>query len=120
MENVAASNDDPERAAAMALNIDALIEAQIRAARERGAFDDLPGRGKPLELEDLSHLSPEQRMEALLLRTCGELSPEGALLRQISELRRQLETCESPERRDSILADMRAKALEVAKTWRRR
>ena len=104
----------------MALEVDVLLEAQIREARERGVFDDLPGRGKPLELEDLSHLSPEQRMEALLLRTFGELSPEAALLREIGALRQQLTSCESEEARERILTDMRAKALEVAKTWRRK
>lgn len=28
--------------------IDALVEAQIRAAAERGEFDNLPGAGKPI------------------------------------------------------------------------
>ena len=31
---------------------DDLVERKIRAARERGDFDDLPGRGRPLRLED--------------------------------------------------------------------
>ena len=29
------------------------VEAQIRAAQERGDFDDLPGKGKPLDLPEV-------------------------------------------------------------------
>ena len=28
------------------------VERQIREARERGEFDDLPGKGEPLDLSD--------------------------------------------------------------------
>ncbi|MFQ5539397.1 MAG: DUF1992 domain-containing protein, partial [Candidatus Binatia bacterium] len=31
-----------------------VVEEKIRDAQETGAFDNLPGKGKPLELEDLS------------------------------------------------------------------
>jgi len=32
------------------------VERQIREARERGDFDDLPGRGRPLDLRDTGEL----------------------------------------------------------------
>lgn len=97
-----------------------LLEAQIRAARERGAFDDLPGHGKPLDLDDLAGLTPEQRFEALLLRTCGEVSPEVALLREIRARREAIARCDSPEERERLRVELRAKAFELSKTWRRR
>ena len=35
---------------------ESLVERQIREARERGDFDDLPGRGRPLDLSDTDEL----------------------------------------------------------------
>jgi len=35
-----------------------LAEERIREAQREGAFDNLPGKGKPLVLEDLSTVSP--------------------------------------------------------------
>lgn len=34
--------------------VDIIAEKRIREAAERGELDDLPGKGEPLELEDLS------------------------------------------------------------------
>lgn len=38
---------------------DDLIERRIEEARRQGAFDDLPGSGRPLELDD-DRLVPEE------------------------------------------------------------
>jgi hypothetical protein len=38
------------------LMAESLVERQIREARERGDFDDLPGRGRPLDLSDTDEL----------------------------------------------------------------
>lgn len=42
------------------LALDALVEQRIREAQARGKFDNLPGVGTPLELED-DALVPEDR-----------------------------------------------------------
>jgi hypothetical protein len=38
-----------------------------------GCFDRLPGRGRPLALEDLSHLAPEMRLAYIILKNSGFL-----------------------------------------------
>jgi DnaJ homologue, subfamily C, member 28, conserved domain len=53
-----------------------LAESKIRAAMAQGEFDDLPGHGKPLQLEDLSRVPAELRMGFKLLRNAGFLPPE--------------------------------------------
>ena len=53
-----------------------LAESKIRAAIARGEFDDLPGSGKPLQLEDLSRVPANLRMGYKLLRNAGCLPPE--------------------------------------------
>lgn len=43
-------------------------EEKIREAMKNGEFDELPGFGKPLELEDVSHIPEELRIGYLLLK----------------------------------------------------
>ena len=95
-----------------------LLEAQIREARARGAFDDLPGRGKPLPPDDLAGLTPEQRFDALLLRSCGEAAPAVALLREIRAAQAQLAACATESERDTLRAVLREKAAEVSRLVR--
>ena len=51
--------------------IQSIAERRIEESMAKGDFDDLPGRGKPLELEDDSHVPPELRMAYQVLRNAG-------------------------------------------------
>jgi hypothetical protein len=98
----------------MGNGIDRIVEARIREARERGDLDDLPGHGKPLNLDDLNGLTAEQRFEALLLRSCGELAPEVALTREIRAFRERLASCESEAERARLREALQNKAAELS------
>ena len=51
------------------IDISAIIaERKIQEAMQNGDFDHLPGVGKPLVIEDLSHLPPEVRMTYIILK----------------------------------------------------
>lgn len=80
--------------------IDQQVEQQIARALERGDFEDLPGAGKPLQLEDLSHLPPELRTAYLLLKGGDFLPPEVTLRREIRDVEGLLcQSCSDSERR---------------------
>ena len=64
-----------------------LAERRIRAAQEEGAFDDLPGRGQPLTLED-NPLAGDMQTGFRLLKNAG-FSPEWIELDK--EIRAELE-----------------------------
>lgn len=53
----------------------ALTEARIRVAIANGDFDNLPGKGKPLAIENLYFLPPELRAAYLVLKNSGYLEP---------------------------------------------
>jgi hypothetical protein len=53
---------------------DWLSEERIRAAMEEGKFDNLPGMGKPLNLDDNPYEAEDMRMANNLLRS-NEFSP---------------------------------------------
>ncbi len=48
---------------------DRLIEQKIREAIDEGVFDNLPGRGKPLDLDAEIFMDPEWRLAYRLLRS---------------------------------------------------
>ena len=70
-----------------------IAEQRIREAQERGDFDNLPGAGKPLELEDDSHMPEDLRMAYKVLRNAGYVPPEIAERKEAESLLDLLETC---------------------------
>lgn len=56
--------------------LDQWAERHILDAQQKGEFDNLPGRGEPLMLEDDSHIPPELRAGYRLLKNAGCLPPE--------------------------------------------
>jgi DnaJ family protein C protein 28 len=63
------------------------VEEQIRDAEARGEFDHLPGRGKPLHLEEWNR---EWGMAYHVLKLAGETLPWIALGRDIDAARARL------------------------------
>jgi DnaJ family protein C protein 28 len=50
---------------------ESLIDQKIREAMERGEFDDLPGKGKPVDTSENPFEDPELRMAHRMLRNAG-------------------------------------------------
>lgn len=72
----------------------AQAERRIQAAQKEGAFDHLPGEGKPLDFEDDSTVPGELRMAYKVLRNAGYLPPEIADRKEINTILDLLEHCE--------------------------
>jgi hypothetical protein len=67
--------------------LEALVERRIEAAIARGEFDNLPGAGKPLALDDDALIPQELRLAYRLLKNAGCVPPE---LAQVTEINRLL------------------------------
>ena len=78
------------------------IEEHIRRAMQEGKFDGLPGKGKPLSLEDNPLADPEWQLAFHLLKDAGFTLPWIETLKEI----------------ETDLAAARA-AIRMALTWRR-
>jgi hypothetical protein len=63
-----------------------LAENRIREAIEAGDFDDLEGKGQPLDLEEDSHIPPELRMAYKILKNANCLPLELALRQEVVHL----------------------------------
>lgn len=51
------------------------IDDHIQKAMNEGKFDDLPGKGKPLNLDDNPHANPDWRLAHHILRSSGYTLP---------------------------------------------
>lgn len=65
---------------------DALVEERIQEALRRGDFDNLPGAGRPLALDDDALVPPEVRIAYRILKNAGFVPPEVLERREIAEL----------------------------------
>lgn len=63
-----------------------IAENRIREAEKAGAFDNLPGAGKPLELSDDSAIPEDLRMAYKILKNAHCLPPELEDRKEISRL----------------------------------
>jgi len=66
--------------------LDQWAERHILDAQTRGEFNDLPGYGEPLCLDDDSHVPAELRAGYRLLKNAGCLPPELAQRKEAIEL----------------------------------
>ena len=63
-----------------------IAENRILEALEGGLFDNLQGKGKPLVLEDDSHIPPELRMVYKIMKMADCLPPELEMRKEIVRL----------------------------------
>lgn len=88
--------------------IDDWAEKHILHAIEKGELDNLPGQGKPLEIDDDSNVPPHLRAAYRILKNSGFLPPELEDRKRALELVDLLETVEE----DSEEFTLKARELE--------
>lgn len=72
------------------MSIEKFVEDQISKAIAEGAFDNLPGRGKPIDLSSYFKTPEELRLCYSILRNANFLPEEVELLREIESLKVEL------------------------------
>ncbi|GLX70779.1 DUF1992 domain-containing protein [Paenibacillus glycanilyticus] len=73
-----------------------LVEQRIKEAMAKGEFDNLKGKGQPIELEDHSHVPEELRVAYKLLSNAGMIPEEMAVKKEIVSLRDMIRFCRNP------------------------
>lgn len=67
-----------------------LVEEKIREAMEAGEFDNLPGKGQPIDLDAYFATPADIRLGYSVLKSSGCVPAEVALLKEIEELKVRL------------------------------
>lgn len=89
-----------------------LAEEKIKQAIAEGEFDNLPGHGQPLELEDLSEIPEHLRMAFKILKNAGVLPLEMELRNEIATLRQQLEVCEDVSQQQHLRKEINDRTMK--------
>ncbi len=90
-----------------------IVEERIVEAQRSGAFDNLPGRGKPLRLDDLAWVPEDMRVAYLILRNAHVLPPEAELLKEIHTLEDLLKYVEDERERKATLKSIQWKMIRL-------
>ncbi|HSL92827.1 MAG TPA: DnaJ family domain-containing protein [Candidatus Limnocylindrales bacterium] len=90
-----------------------IAEEKIREAMARGEFDNLPGAGKPLVLEDDSMVPEDLRVSYKILKNAGCLPPELELRKEIVSLKSLLSAIEEEGEKRRKLKELDGKLLRL-------
>ena len=96
-----------------------IAEERIKEAQRTGAFDNLPGRGKPLDLEDLSWVPEDLRIGYLVLKNAHVLPPEAELLKDIHTIEDLLKHVEDEGERRALAKSIQFKLIRLDMLKRR-
>ena len=94
------------------MSLEKAVEAIIREAQERGDFDNLKGKGKPIDLSAYFETPEDVRMAYSMLKEAGMVSAEVDLLNDIAALKERLTTTYEEKDRSRIQKMIREKQLQ--------
>ncbi len=90
-----------------------IAEERILEAQRAGEFDDLPGKGKPLQLDDLSWVPEDLRISYHILKNAHVLPPEAELLKEIHTIEDLLKYVEDDCERRSLARTLQQKLIRL-------
>ena len=83
-----------------------LAEDRIEEAQREGLFDNLPGKGKPLNLDDDSAVPEDLRLTFKILKNSNCLPVEMELRKEIYNLRQLIDAAIDPETRREMRREL--------------
>jgi hypothetical protein len=95
------------------MSIEKFIEEQISKAMAEGEFDNLPGRGRPLDLDAYFQTPENLRLCYSILKNGNFAPPEVELLKEIESLKQQLDSTADDEQRERLSKAIADKTLTV-------
>lgn len=91
---------------------DEIVETLIKEAQMRGEFNNLSGKGKPLDLTDYFNAPEDARVAQAMLKNAGMVPVEIELLQEIAALKELLATTNEIPEKDKIRMSLKEKQLE--------
>src|SRR5688572_32811657 len=96
------------------MSIESAIEQMIQQAMARGEFDNLKGKGKPLNLDDYFNTPEDVRMGFSILKSNDFVPEEIERLKEIAEVREKLRTAPDGDDKRILEKTLRDKTLELS------
>jgi hypothetical protein len=95
------------------MSLESAIERKIREAIERGEFDNLPGKGRPIDLEAYFNAPEDLRMAFSLLRSNEFVPAEVDMMKELSKLKERLEKSTDETERKTLAKAIQDKGLAL-------
>lgn len=91
-----------------------IAEERIRKAMEEGELDNLPGAGRPLQLEDETWIPEDLRLAYRVLKNAGCVPPEIEERKEILNLRELIETIDDDRERLRRLRELSFRLMKLS------
>jgi hypothetical protein len=113
-ESQAADRSDTRPHPLTQQNYRSVIDQHIAQAAEKGQFSNLPGQGKPIRLDDDSHVDDDDRLGYRMLKGSGFSLPWVEARKDIDEERRRIDAwlVHANQRWPHLNSEARAKTTE--------
>jgi len=90
-----------------------IVEQRIKEAMEKGEFENLPGKGKPIPLEDDSHVPEDLRLAYKLLKNADCLPPELLEKKEILQMEDMLTAIPDEKERYKLIKKINFKIMKL-------
>jgi len=90
-----------------------MAEDKIQTAIKEGEFDNLPGQGKPLQLEDLSHIPEDLRIAYKVLKNSNMINETDRLKEELMTIENLLDSCGSNEESQRLKTKKNEKQIRL-------
>jgi membrane peptidoglycan carboxypeptidase len=94
------------------MSFDKLVEEKIREAMANGEFDNLPGKGKPLDLDAYFAAPEDMRVAYSMLKNAGFVPEETELLKEVDSLRKALDKASDEDEKRRIKKNIDDRVLK--------
>ena len=83
-----------------------LVEARIRKAMAEGEFDNLPGKGKPIDLSKYYGVPEHLRIAYHMMKGSGYIPEEVRLKKEMEILKEKIKQCKSEEEKHKLMKEL--------------
>jgi hypothetical protein len=95
------------------MSLEIVVEKMIRQAIERGEFDDLKGKGEPIDLTGYFNMREDLRLAYSLLRSNDLVPEEVELLKEIASLKSRIAASNCENEKASLMRRLNQKSLTL-------
>ncbi|MGP4079858.1 J-domain-containing protein [Pseudalkalibacillus sp. R45] len=88
-----------------------IAEEKIKVALQKGEFENLPGKGKPLPKDDLTGVPDELRLSYKILKNGGFVPPEVQLKKEMVTLEELIAVCRDDKERSGLTQRLNEKII---------
>ena len=97
-----------------------IAENRIAEAFEQGEFENLPGKGRPLDLTEYFNTPGEDRMAYSILKSAGVVPSEVELMNDVEGLERRLQNCHNSAETAYLRQQIQAQRVKLTLAMERR